>query len=140
MLKENCKPKSNLQLVATKFKIPQQGGLSLPEFITKDSLLCDQCEYLVEAKHRLLHNAIVMGGISQKAYYKCTEKYSNLTIVEALHILQSEGLTQCQVDSCRPSPTTTDLHKCKTQQQQHQQKGHGEANQSKSWTVSRLID
>ena len=88
--------------------------MSLPEFITKATLLVDSCAYPSQARDRILRDAIVIGIKSEKAYYKCVEKGSNLTLEEALEIVQSEDSTQCQVELCRQQTqirTETDVHK-----------------------------
>ena len=43
---------------------------------------------------------------SQKAYHKCTEKGSNLTLAETLNIVPAEDLTNHQVDSFKTLQTT----------------------------------
>ena len=76
---EYCKPKSNTLLAAIELKRLEQGEMSLPEFITKTTLLVHSCAYPSQARDRILRDAIVLGIKSEKAYYKCVEKDSNLT-------------------------------------------------------------
>ena len=59
------------------------------------------CIPIRQARERILRDAIVIGIKSEKAYYKCVEKGSDLTLEEALEIVQSEDSTQCQVELCR---------------------------------------
>ena len=118
-IEEYCKPKSNTLLAATELKRLEQGDMSLPEFITKTSLLVDSCAYPSQARDRILRDAIVLGIKSEKAYYKCVEKGSDLTLEEALEIVQSEDSTQCQVEASRQQTqirTETDVHKFQARQ------------------------
>ena len=55
-LQDYCKPKSNTPLMAIEFNKPEQVDLSLPEFITKVGLLCNQCEYPADTKVRALQD------------------------------------------------------------------------------------
>ena len=75
--------------------------MGLPEFITKTTLLVDSCTYPSQARDRILRDAIVLGKKSEKAYYKCVEKGSDLTLEEALE-------TQIR--------TETDVHKFQARQ------------------------
>ena len=93
--------------------------MSLPEFITKTTLLVDSCTYPSQARDRILRDAIVLGIKSEKAYYKCVEKGSDLTLKEALEIVQSEDSTQHQVEASRQQTqirTETDVHKFQARQ------------------------
>ena len=97
----------------------EQGDKSLPEFITKTTLLVDSCANPSQARDRILRDAIVLGIKSEKAYYKCVEKGSDLTLEEALEIVQSEDSTQCQVEASRQQTqirTETDVHKFQARQ------------------------
>ena len=78
-IEEYCKPKSNTLLAATELKRLEQGDMSLSEFITKTTLLVDSCAFPSQARNRILKDAIVLGIKSEKAYYKCVEKGSDLT-------------------------------------------------------------
>ena len=86
-LEEYCKPKCNTLLAATELKRLEQGDMSLSEFITKATLLVESCAYPSQARDRILRDAIVIGIKSEKAYYKCVEKGSDLTLEEALEIV-----------------------------------------------------
>ena len=113
-IEEYCKPKSNTLLAATELKQLEQGDMSLPKFITKTTLLADSCAYPSQARDRILRDAIVLGIKSEKAYYKCVEKGSDLTLEEVLEIAQSEDSTQHQVQASRQQTqirTETDVHK-----------------------------
>ena len=93
--------------------------MNLPEFITKTTLLVDSCAYPSQAIDRILRDAVVTGIKSEKAYYKCVEKSSDLTSEEALEIIQSEDSTQCQVEASRQQiqiRTETDVHKFQARQ------------------------
>ena len=117
-IEEYCKPKSNPLLAATELKRLEQGDMSLPEFITKTTLLVDSCTYPSQARDRILRDAIVLGIKSEKAYYKCVKKGS-VTLEEALEIVQSEDSTQCQVEASRQQTqirTETDVHKFQARQ------------------------
>ena len=62
---------------------------------------------------------MVLGIKSEKAYYKCVEKGSDLTLEEALEIVQSEDPSQCQAEASRQHPqirTETDVHKFQARQ------------------------
>ena len=100
-IEEYCKPKSNTLLAATELKRLEQGDISLQEFITRTTLLVDSCTYPSQARDRILRDAIVLGIKSEKAYYKCVEKGSDLSLEEALEIVQSEDSTQHQVEASR---------------------------------------
>ena len=100
------------------------GDLSLPEFIIMAKLLCDQCEYLAEAKDKLLHDATIIRMKPLIAYSKCIEKGGDLAPLKVLDMIQSKDLAQCQIDHCRLYQTTIDVHKFGTQQHKHQQKGN----------------
>ena len=76
------KPKSNALAAAANFRRLEQGDLSLAEYIDKATILCNQCEYPLEARDRLLRDAIVIGLCSQEAYFKCIEKGSALPLEE----------------------------------------------------------
>ena len=118
-IEEYCKPKSNTLLAATELKRLEQGDMSLSEFITKTTLLVDSCAYPSQAGDRILRDAIVLGIKSEKAYYKCVEKDSDLTLEEALEIVQSEDSTQNQVEASRQQTqirTETDVHKFQARQ------------------------
>ena len=76
--------------------------------------MVESCPYPSEARDRILRDAIVIGIKSEKAFYKCMEKGSSLTLEEALEIVQSEDSTQCQVELCRQQTqirTESDVHK-----------------------------
>ena len=118
-IEEYCKPKPNTLLAATELKRLEQGDMSLPEFITKTTLLVDSCTYPSQARDRILRDAIVLGIKSEKAYYKCVEKGNDLTSEEALEIVQSENSTQSQVEASRQQTqirTETDVHKFQARQ------------------------
>ena len=93
--------------------------MSLPEFIIKTTLLVDSCAHPSQATDRILRDAIVLGIKSEKAYYKCVEKGSALTLEEALEIVQSKDSTQHQVEASRQQTQIrkeTDVHKFQTRQ------------------------
>ena len=79
---DSTKPKSNALAAAANFRRLEQGDLSLAEYIDKATILCNQCEYPLEARHRLLRDAIVISLCSQEAYFKCIEKGSALPLEE----------------------------------------------------------
>ena len=109
--------------------------MSLPGFITKTSLSFDSCAYPSQARDRILRNAIVLGIKSEKTYYKCVEKGSDLTLEEALEIVQSEDFTQCQVEASKQQTqirTETDVQKFQARQSPWKEAGTAKA------TVSRL--
>ena len=61
----------------------------------------------------------MLGIKSEKAYYKRVEKGSDLTLEEALGIVQSEDSTQHQVEASRQQTqirTETDVHKFQARQ------------------------
>ena len=118
-IEEYCKPKSNTLLAATELKRLEQGDMNVPEFITKTTLLVDSCANPSQARGRILRVAIVLGIKSEKAYYKCVEKGSDLTLEEAQEIVQSEHSTQHQVEASRQQTqirTETDVDKSQTRQ------------------------
>ena len=78
-IEEYYKPKSNTLLATTELKRLEQGDMSLPEFITKTTLLVDACAYPSQARDRILSDAIVLGIKYEKAYNKRVEKGSDLT-------------------------------------------------------------
>ena len=64
---------------------------------------------------------IALGIKSEKAYYKCVDKGSNLTSEEALEIVQSEDSTQHQVEASSQETqirAETDVHKFQASQSQ----------------------
>lgn len=94
---EWTKPKSNALAAASNFCHLEQGDLSLAEYLDKATILCDQCEYPLEARNRLLLDATVIGLRSKEAYYKCIENGSELTLEEAIEIAQNQDATTHQV-------------------------------------------
>ena len=56
---------------------------------------------VTQARNRILRDAIVLGIKSEKAYYKCVEKDGDLTLEEALEIVQSEYFPQHQAETSR---------------------------------------
>ena len=112
---EWTKSKSNALAAAANFRRLEHGDLSLAEYIDKATILCDQCEYPPEARDRLLRDAIVIGLRSKKAYYKCIEKGSELTLEEAIEIAQNQDATTHQVGYMRPEfkgdPLQIESHK-----------------------------
>ena len=91
IMKDYCKPKSNMLIAVIEFKILWQSDISLQEFSTEARLLCDQCKYPDEAKGRLLWSSLPLEVKSKKVYYGCIEKGSDHPFVEALDIVQPEG-------------------------------------------------
>ena len=98
----------------------EKGDTSLPEFITKTTLLVDSCTYPSQARDRILSDAIMLGIKSEKAYYKLyVAKGSDLTLAEVLEIVQSVDSTQHQVEASRQQTeirTETDVHKFQSKQ------------------------
>ena len=89
--KDWTKPKTNTLDVA--FRQWQQESLTLPEYIDKTTILCDQCEYFIEAQDRLLSEAIEIRLCSREACYKWIEKGLSITPEEAIVITQNEEAT-----------------------------------------------
>ena len=61
----------------------------------------------------------MLGIKSEKAFYKCVEKGSDLTLEEALEIVQSKDSTEHQVEAIRQQTqirTETDVHKFQAKQ------------------------
>ena len=74
-------------------------GGTLAEFIDKASIFCDQCNYPEEICEWLLRDAIIIGLWSKEAYFKCTEKSSNLTLKQAIEIAENEEAMSSQVSN-----------------------------------------
>ena len=113
------RPKSNALAAAANFRRLEKGALSLSEYIDKATVLCDQCEYIPEARDRLLRDAIVMELRSKKVYHKCVEKGSALTLEETITIAQNQNATAHQVGYMRPefksAPVQREIHKLQTE-------------------------
>lgn len=102
------RPKSNVLVAWTELKSFCQNDLTTGEFISKARVMVDRCEIPPEAKDVILRNTLVVGVKSVEAYRKCVEKGGELTLQQAIEVIQSEDSTQRHMECMRPE---TVVHK-----------------------------
>ena len=51
-------------------------------------LISSQCKYPADAKNKLFRDTVIVGVMSQKTYYNCIEKGTDLILTETLDIVQ----------------------------------------------------
>lgn len=101
LLEEKYKMKVNEISAFNRLRNLTQGSKTLSEFIVAARKLVKECNYPTDGD-RLLRDTIVSGINSKTAYTKCIDKGSDLTLEEALKIVQNEEDVKRQVELTRP--------------------------------------
>lgn len=78
-----------------------QGNKPLAEFLTEARKLVTECSYPNDGE-RLLRDIIVCKINSKSAYTKCVEKGRNLTLEQAMDIINNDEAVKRQVEFTRP--------------------------------------
>ena len=85
--------KPNIIAASVNIRRLQQGGLSLPKYIEKATVLCEQSENPPKVRDRLPREGLVIGSHFSEPYYKCIDEDLGLPLEEGIAISQERLMT-----------------------------------------------